>query len=368
MAVNVVTEFGANTKKFDVAVEKSARKAQKNLENIGKGARVAGGKVGELTEKFNNLVTGGKLGLIAAAVGLIAMEVKKVINLSKDMFKDAAEDAKDIARDIQKVNQINAVHINDTAAAQTALRQAVGKKDLSHQDIVILNNAIAMLEKKAGITGIRVNNRQLEGYNEATDIRLSKLIAEQNIAAKTREINAMKSALNFKQAEVDAAKGDSESAPWYENVYQWARYKRGDNDKQIIAASKEISSTVYEIMEAEMQRQRMIEEMKNISAKTDAFFKDAAEEAEKAKKAEEAEKEARRKQIKELEEKRAGISFLNGGQSQMFTNSLTSRGGWSGGGKVWDTGRYQQQMLQSNIQQQATLLNIENKIETLQRI
>jgi hypothetical protein len=362
MAVNVVTEFGANTQKFDAAVEKSTRKAQKNLENIGKGARVAGGKVGELTEKFNNLATGGKLGLIVAGLGLIAMAVKKVTDLSQDMFKNAAEDAKDIVRDVQKVNQINAVNINNMAAAQTALRQAVGKKDLSHQDMVILNNAIAMLEKKAGITGIRINDRQLEGYNEATDVRLSKLIAERNIEAKTREINAMKSALNSKQAELDAAKGDSEYATWWQNASQWVRYKTGINNTEITAASKEISSTVNNIMEAEMQRQRMIEEMKNISAKSDAFFKDTAEEAEKA------EKEARRKQIKELEEKRAGISFLGGGQSQMFTNSLTSRGGWSGGGKIWDTGRYQQQMLQSNMQQQATLLSIENKIETLQRI
>lgn len=361
MAVDVVTEFGANTKKFDSAVEKSSKKAQKNLENIGKGARVAGGRIGELSEKFNNLATGGKLGLITAGIGTISLALQKVVDLSQSMFKGAVEDSKDIVSDLKAMNQINAKFTNDRAAAHDTLRRAFGKKDLTHTEIEEVNNAIQLLEKWENITGLSVVNRQLKGYSEDIDERISRAVTQRKIEDKSREIAGTMNTLNANNAYIDYLRnGNTNSlAGWLQKARGWL----GLDDDKVLQASKENVQISRDIAAAEMERRKLADDANRTKAKSSAFFKDA-EEAERRK----AEEESRKKQLKELTEKRSGISFLPGGSSQMFTNSLTSRGGWAGGGKVWDTNRFQQQILQYNAQQQSTLQNIEKQIEELQRI
>lgn len=360
MAVNVITEFGANTKKFDKAVEKSSEKAKKRMEDIGKGARVASGAFGELTEKFNTLATGGKLGLITAGIGVIAVALQKVVELSQSMFKGAVEDSKDIVSDLKAMNQINARFTNDRAAAHDTLRRAFGKKDLTHTEIEEVNNAIQLLAKWEGITGLSVVNRQLKGYSEDIDERISRAVTQRKIEDKSREIAGTMNTLNANNAYIDYLRnGNTNSlAGWLQKARGWL----GLDDDKVLQASKENVQISRDIAAAEMERRKLADDENRAKAKSSAFFKDA-EEDERRK----AEDEARKKQLKELTEKRSGISFLSGA-SQMFTNSLTSRGGWAGGGKIWDTGNYQQQMLQYNSQQQATLQNIEKQIEELQRI
>lgn len=361
MAVNVITEFGANTKKFDAAVEKSSKKAKKNLEDIGKGARVAGGRIGELSEKFNNLATGGKLGVIAAGIGVIAVALQKVVELSQSMFKGAVEDSKDIVSDLKAMNQINASFTNDRAAAHGTLRRAFGKKELTHTEIEEVNNAIQLLANWEGITGLSVVNRQLKGYSEDIDERISRAVTQRKIEDKSREIAGSMNTLNANNAYIDYLRnGNTNSlAGWLQKARGWL----GLDDDKVLQASKENVQTSRDIAAAEMERRKLAYDANRAKAKSSALFKDA-EEAERRK----AEDELRKKQLKELTEKRSGISFSGAGQSQMFTNSLTGRGGWAGGGKVWDTNRYQQQILQYNARQQASLANIERELEELQRI
>lgn len=363
MAVDVVTEFGANTKKFDAVVEKSSKKAQKNLENIGKGARVAGGAMGELVEKFNNLATGGKLGLVAAGVGLIAMAIKKAVDISHGLFKGAAEDARAMVNDVKEINQINSQFINDSEGSRNILREAIGKKQLSHRDMQKINAAIDLLEKREGISGLSIKDRQLVGYTPEMDMRLSKSIIQAKLDANEREIRGNINSINVNNQAVNDFKGNFRSAKGFFNKILYAV---GHNDQDIKDINNQSNQAANEVRRLEMQRRKLKEEAAQIGFVSAALFKDAEEEA--AKDTGKADVEARKKLLKELTEKRAGISFLAGGSSQMFTNSLTSRGGWAGGGKIWDTNRFQQQILQYNAQQQATLLDIEKQIEELQRI
>ena len=347
MAVDVVTEFGANTKKFDAAVEKSSKKAQKNLENIGKGARVAGGAMGELVEKFNNLSSGGKLGLIAAGLGVILMLSQKISEMSEKMFAKSVQDVERMTADFK---------------ALSLLRSSAGKSNLSQTEQVELNRAIGIL-RSGGIigNGVSIQNGKLQGFNARTDEALERKVVE----ARRKEINIE---IRLLQAQIN--KYDEE----YQRLmtWRWSRIKEDpfswgvkyiftDPEKAEDYMNKKVDAQ-NEIMKLVAERNKLADRDEFAGARADARFADIADEERKKLAAVE-----RARKLKELNEKRSGISFM-GGSSQMFTNSLTARGGWAGGGMVWDTGRFQQQLLQYNAQQQATLQAIEKQIEELQRI
>lgn len=80
-------------------------------------------------------------------------------------------------------------------------------------------------------------------------------------------------------------------------------------------------------------------------------------------------KEAVQQRIKELtaesEAIKQGMPQFSG---EIFTNQLTSRGGFASGGVISDNSRYQQQILATNRQSLAKMTAIERKIEELKRI
>lgn len=362
MAVDVVTEFGANTKKFDAAVEKSSKKAKANLENIGKGARVAGGAMGELVEKFNNLASGGKLGLIAAGLGVIFLIAEKIADMADKMFEKAVQDVENIKNDFAAMKNVRAGKHNDRDAALELLRAAVGKDSLTNKEQVELNRAIALLKTNGALgSGVSIRDGRLHGFNDQTDADTERSL----IANRRGEIDA-----EMKILQKEIAKYDEE----YERLMEWSwmrilkrpiswsyKYFRADAEKAEEYMKKKVN-TQNRLAALIAERNRLGDRDELADVRAQARFDDIAAEEKKKRDA-----EARKKLLKELTEKRAGISFL-GGASQMFTNSLTSRGGWAGGGKIWDTNRFQQQILQYNAQQQKSLQEIEKKIEELQRI
>lgn len=362
MAVDVVTEFGANTKKFDSAVEKSSKKAQKNLENIGKGARVAGGRIGELSEKFNNLATGGKLGLIAAGLGLILSISQKISEFSEKMFEKAVQDVERMTKDFKAMQSVRSQKLNDQDAALELLRSAAGKNNLSKTEQVELNRAIGTL-KSAGVigSGVSIKDGRLQGFNATADASAENRL----VAARRKEIDIE---MRLLQAQINKYEEEYERLmAWRwdrvkDHIFMGYNYFVRDPEKAEEYQQKK-QDALNQMAALSAERAKLVDRSEFAGVRSDARFADIEAEEKKRLDA-----EARKKLLKELTEKRSGISFLPGGSSQMFTNSLTSRGGWAGGGKVWDTNRFQQQILQYNAQQQSTLQNIEKQIEELQRI
>lgn len=360
MAVNVVTEFGANTKKFDAAVEKSSKKAKENLENIGKGARVAGGRIGEMAEKFNNLSSGGLLGTLTAGIGVLLLGLMKAKQLADDMFRHAVEDAKSMHEDLKETNRINSQFTKNTEAALATLRSAAGKERLSNAEMQAVQEALALLQQQGVMSGARIENRQLKGFGADQDVAVANAVNQRRREDIDREMKSIRQIIDMNNELYKRLTG----SVW--SLWGWAPGASAEANN----AAKENTRLMRQLQELEMQRRQLAKEQGNLRGRAEARFKDIEEAAaEKAKKDIEANAQKERaKQIKELNEARAGIKFSGAGQSQVFTNSLTSRGGWAGGARLSSTERFRQQILAYNTQQQAKLTSIEQRIEQLQRI
>lgn len=365
MAVNVITEFGANTKKFDAAVTKSSKKAKENLENIGKGARVAGGRIGEMSEKFNNLATGSWMTTVTAGIAVIGMALLKVRDVANNMFRGAAEDAKAMTADLASAQAVTAGIARDSAGAQATLRQAMTKKSLTYLEQVEVAKAISHLQQKTGVGGISLVNGQLTGYDVNKDQAISNKLIENELG----EIDNMQKGLI---REVKANKA------LYEQMMKW--YNVGFASAEEAAQAAQSSTRAIQQMHALVARKnKLLESQKWVHSTSWAYFDDAdaqrkaeaaaAAAADKAKR-EQQQREQRNREIKRLTEQKQLVSSRPAArlQSQVFTNELTSRGGWARGGKLMDNNYFQNQIMQHNQRQQRLLQRIEKRIQDLQRI
>ena len=370
MAVNVITEFGANTKKFDKAVEKSSQKAKKNLEEIGKGARVAGGAISQMGEKLNNLFTGGKLGLIVAAFGAILQIVQQISAASKSMFEKSLEDSEKTLANFKMFSNLRKKKHSQKDAAMDFLRSIAGKDSLTNMEQAEAQRAIGLLRTQGAIgAGVAVKDNRLVGFSAKDEAKAERELIKARKQEIETEMRLLRQQIQIYDDEITKltewrwsrlTEGLSPSKLFTTPVWP-VKYLNDLNEAPKLEEKKQGVMDKIAALIAELNELENRNEMAEVNA--EARFRDIDEAARKK-----AEEEERKRKIKELTEKRSQISFLGAGQSQMFTNSLTSRGGWARGGVVWDTSRYQQQMLQYNQQQQATLADIEKQLEELQRI
>ena len=100
MAVDEVTVFGADTKELDAKVKASAQKAKAQMDDISRGARVAGRQMAGVGERLRNLSRLGFAGAMTAVVGILIAGIQKATQLADDMLKGALNDAERLAKQL----------------------------------------------------------------------------------------------------------------------------------------------------------------------------------------------------------------------------------------------------------------------------
>lgn len=347
MSARVVTEFGANTKKFDAAVDKSAKNARKKLASIGDGARAVGGRFGELAEKIKNLGGGGKLALITAGIAAIGIAIVKVTQMANDMFAKAAEDAQKLHQDLESVNATNNKVYSDQEQAINTIWQLIQKKQLTNKEMWEANKAIYTLPEtmRSGFW-VDQKTRTLQGADaNSLDVLMTE-IRQKQIDAMQAELKSLQSIMAKNQAIYD------------QYMESWLNRKGLDPGLADAAASASLANVALgEKARALILEIKRLERDKHWGM---SFFGEQAQDIK--------ERQQREKERQMLEEQQRNIRLIGGAQSQVFSNSLTSRGGWQSGARLIDNTRYQQRVLQHNVRMQNSMRQIEQRLNELKRI
>ena len=378
MSVDLTTEVGADTKKFDAAIDASAKNAKDKLNSVSRGFRAAGAAASGFVERLKNAFSMGPLGAVAAILASIVSIIGQIRKNSQRMFADAVDDAKTMANDLKAVNQLNNKRTDKLTSDLDLLRSLRDKKTLTQEEMVRGGLAMTRLQEKVGATNLRFEGNATTGYRLAgLDAGEETKIEEELLKRKIEAIDAeIKAARNTMDA--NTAKAGQVGNAWWNRLT--GRESEAESNEKI-ALAKENMQLSNEIMALDQQRRELMEKMTfashvNLAKEMDRADKAAAEAQKEREKQLEEERKKRKKdqhelaqeEIKRLEAQKKEIKIIGQAESQIFTNSLTQRGGFASGATVWTNDRYQQNVMASWRQTIATLDAINRRIEALKKI
>lgn len=204
---------------------------------------------------------------------------------------------------------------------------------------------VAAAEAQAGAIDKETEALKKRNAEMAEAERYAKMTTEEKISVEQTKIDAAKK-------EEQAKREELKKTP----QYGWTVEENADLIKRRAQMKNDIESAIQAQMDGEKKL-------------ADLRLKQHQELEQKRKEAEQQRKEAVQQRIKELtaesEALKQGMPQFSG---EIFTNQLTSRGGFASGGVISDNARYQQQILATNRQSLAKMTAIERKLEELKRI
>lgn len=288
MAVKEVTVFGAETKELDEKVKASAARAKKQLQDISKGASVAGGEVGGIAGKLKNLSQVGFAGLIGAGVGILIAGIQKATQMANEMFKGAIEDAQALNEDLQASMGRANKRIDSSEQALKVLTDAKKNGIGSEEEAERVRQAIERINREIGQTGVTIKKGAdgqytFDGsFSDYTETRIGEQLndkAQMNVEAEIRSLQAI--------VQKNSDYASSLRDKWYNAGSFSAQKEARDVEMQNIKLSEQI-------IQLQTRLQDLKQERSNSAGNVSARAVDRKEREQAASDAQAAEADARR--------------------------------------------------------------------------
>lgn len=308
------------------------------------------------------------------------------IQIDYESKKFTGFDAKKIAsasnanyqREIDNVStEINAMmaEVNANSDLQKSYRSGIMgsgyiTKSDNDKNIALSKEQIALLDK---LMAAEQRRRELMDAQEKAAGEIGDVVvaaAEAQARAIDQETEALKKR-NAEMAEAERyAKMTTEEKISVEQTKIDAAKKEEQAKREALKKTPQYGGTVEEDADLIKRRAQMQKDIEAaIQAQMDGEKRLADLRLKQHGELEQKRKEAVQQRIKELTaESEALKQNMPQFSGEIFTNQLTSRGGFASGGVVSDNARYQQQILASNRQSLAKMTAIERKLEELKRI